>query len=231
MKTKIKVVVVTMFQPGGKRPGELAHFRDRLKLRPWRMAGLPEGSLWRNADGIAAIVAGVGPVNTAVNLMTLGLRTDLDWRRTWWLVCGIAGGNPDCCPLGSVAIADWVVDGDLAYDLHPADHPRSWPTGILPLGATRPYGPSTAEPGLFGEPAQVFHLDEKTSRWARRIAGRTALFDSSQLAAARKIYASFAAGAQPPALVRGDVLSAARFWHGAQHHAWAEKWVRYWTKD
>jgi len=228
--TKIKVVIVTMFQPGGRRSGELSYFRTELGLRPWPLAGLPTGTLWRNAGGVAALVAGVGPVNTAVNVLTLGLRAGLDWRQTWWLVCGIAGGNPEYCPLGSAVLANWVVDGDLAYDLHPADHPARWPTGLLPLGAHRPYGPITVAPGLFGEPAQVFHLDEKLAAWAHQIARMAPLFDSADLAAARRVYASFAAGAQPPAVLRGDVLSAARFWHGARHHAWAVRWVKYWTR-
>lgn len=230
MQEKIKIVVVTMYQPGGGRRGELSKFRAGLGLRPWKKAGLPEGVLWRNREGVAAIVAGVGPVNTAVNLMTLGLHAGVDWRKTWWLVCGIAGGNPQICPLGGVAIADWVVDGDLAYDLHADDHPRKWETGLLPLGATRPYGPSRAEPGLFGQPAQVFPLDKKFAEWARRIARKTELQDSPELAQARTIYAAFASGTRPPAVLRGDVLSAARFWHGAQHHRWAERWVKHWTK-
>ncbi len=226
----LRAVIITMYQPGGNRPGELAHFRDRLKLKPWRLAGFPAGTLWRNADGVAAVLAGVGPVNTAIHLLTLGLHPGVDWRKTWWLVCGIAGGNPEICPLGSVAIANWVVDGDLAYDLHPADHPRDWPTGILPLGATKPYGPSIAEPGLFGQPAQVFHLDKKAAAWALRATRKVPLFDSPELAAARKIYSAFAAGAKPPRVMAGDVLSAARFWHGPRHHAWAKRWVRHWTK-
>ncbi len=227
---RIRALVVTMYQPAGQRPGELAHFRDRLRLRPWLVPGLPKGALWRNEDGVAALLAGVGPVNTAVNLMTLGMYAGVDWRKTWWLVCGIAGGNPATCPLGSVVVADWMVDGDLAYDLHPADCPAQWDTGLLPLGATQPYGPSLAEPGLFGEPAQVFHLDKRLAQWASRVARQTPLFDSPALAAARQIYKPFAAGAKPPALLRGDVLSAARFWHGARHHAWAERWVKHWTK-
>lgn len=230
MKSKVKILIVTMYQPGGNRPGELSRFRDGLRLKPWRLAGWPEEVLWRNDEGVAALVAGVGPVNTAVRLMALGQHPGVDWRKTWWLVCGIAGGNPSCCPLGSAVLANWVVDGDLAYDLHSADHPVAWETGLLPLGATKPYGPSTAEPGLFGEPAQVFQLDKKFAQWAHRVASRVDLFDSPALAAARRVYQPFASGALPPAVLRGDVLSAARFWHGAHHHAWAERWVKYWTK-
>ena len=58
-----------MFEPGRGRMGELTRFRKSLKLQPWPMTGFLPGSLWRNNEGIAALVAGVGPVNTAVSVI------------------------------------------------------------------------------------------------------------------------------------------------------------------
>jgi purine nucleoside permease len=226
----IKVVVVTMFEPGRGRPGELARFRAGLQLEPWNLPDLPRGTAWRNRAGVAALVAGVGPVNTAVNLLTFGLLAGADFRKTYWLICGIGGGNPARCSLGSAVWADWVVDGDLAHDLHPADHPPAWSTGILPLGASEPFGRPNFAPGLFGEPAQVFRLNHRLAAWARRRASDITLYDSAALAAARAPYREFAAGAQPPTVTGGGVLSAARFWHGPRHHTWAEQWVKFWTK-
>lgn len=227
----IKVVLLTMFEPGHGQAGELTRFCKGLNLQPWPLAAFPVGSLWRNNSGVAALVAGVGPVNTAVSVMTLGLQTGLDWRKTYWLVCGIAGGNPKICSLGSPMFAEWVVDGDLAIDLHPSDCPPQWPTGILPLGAKKPFGRADHSAGLFGHPAQVFHLNPRLAAWASRVAQRAKLFDSRPLAALRKNYNAFAHGASAPAVDRGDVLSSARFWHGPSHQAWAERWIKYWTKD
>jgi purine nucleoside permease len=226
----VKVVLIAMFEPGHGQTGELTRFRTGLKLRPWPLEGVPAGSLWRNEQGVAALVAGVGPVNTAVNVLTLGLHPGMDWRKTYWLVCGIAGGNPAVCSLGSPMFAEWVVDGDLAIDLHPADCPLKWSTGLLPLGAQKPFGRRKNSTGLFGHPAQVFHLNSRLAAWACREAQSVPLFDSAELAATRLAYRSFTQGAQAPMSGRGDVLSAARFWHGASHHRWAEHWVKYWTK-
>jgi len=220
-----------MFEPGGRRAGELTYLRKRLGLRPWKLAGFPRGTLWRNDQGVAAVVAGVGPVNTAVNILTLGLCDNVDWHRAYWLVCGIAGGNPEACSLGSPIFADWVVDGDLAYDLHPADHPAKWSTGILPLGARRPFGRTDLSSGLFGQPAQVFQLNRRLIHMAEKLAGKVPLVDSAALAKARQVYAAFAYGAREPAAGTGAVLSAARYWHGPTHHKWAKHWVKYWTKD
>jgi purine nucleoside permease len=226
----IKVVLIVMFEPGRGRAGELTRFRKGLKLKPWPRAGFPRGSLYRNQAGLAALVAGVGPVNTAVSVLTFGLGSGLDLRKTYWLVCGIGGGNPKVCSLGSPIIAEWVVDGDLALDLHPADCPPSWATGLLPLGAKKPYGRANISAGLFGQPAQVFHLNRRLAAWACREAQNVRLFDSTALAKIRQDYRMFSQGVQPPTLARGDILSAARFWHGPKHEAWAERWVKYWTK-
>jgi purine nucleoside permease len=228
---EIKVVIVTMFQPGAGHAGELALFRERLSLQPWDYPGAHPGQAWRNNDGVAALVTGVGPVNTSLSILNLGLAAEVDLRHAYWLICGIAGGNPSRCSLGSPLWAEWVVDGDLAYDFHPADHPPEWSTGILPLGANEPFGRPGTEAELLGNPQQVFHLDPSLARWAYDLTRSLPLFDSPGLAAARAPYASFGPGGLPPVVGQGDVLSAARFWHGAHHHAWAEKWVPFWTHD
>jgi purine nucleoside permease len=219
-----------MFEPGRGRAGELTRFRESLRLQPWPIAGFRPGTLWRNDQGVAALVAGVGPVNAAVSVLTLGLQPGVDWRKTYWLVCGIAGGNPKVCSLGSPMFAEWVVDGDLALDLHPADCPTSWSTGLLPLGAQKPFGPVNTSKGLFGHPAQVFRLNSRLAAWAQSVTQAVQLCDSAELAKARQSHRIFTHGAQPPAVGRGDVLSAARFWHGPRHQAWAERWIKYWTK-
>jgi len=231
MDGNIRIVIVTMFEPGRGRPGELSRFREGLGLRPWKLPGHPRGSCWKNDAGVAALVAGVGPVNTAVSVMTLGQQAGVDLRHAYWLICGIGGGNPKRCSLGSPVWAEWVVDGDLAFDLHPADHPSVWNTGLLPLGAQKPFGQVAGAKELFGRPSQVFHLNRRLATWAHTVSSKTKLFDSAKLAAARLAYAAFAAGAKAPAIQRGDVLSSARFWHGARHHAWAERWIKYWTKS
>jgi purine nucleoside permease len=226
---EIKMVVVTMFQPGAGRAGELSLFRERLDLQPWDYPGAHPGQAWRNNHGLAALVTGVGPVNTSLSILNFGLLAGVDLTRAYWLISGIAGGNPSRCSLGSPLWAEWVVDGDLAYDFHPADHPPEWPTGIIPLGATEPFGRPGTEIELFGNPRQVYHLDPRLAAWAHDLTRSVSLFDSPALTGARAPYAAFGPGALPPAVGRGDVLSSARFWHGAHHHAWAEQWLSFWT--
>lgn len=229
---KPKVVVITMFEPGGGKPGELALLREREGLREldipaWGLDGLygvPE-------RGLFALLAGVGTANTAVSLMTLGLATEWDFRETLWIISGIGGGNPNRCSLGSPVWADWVVDGDLAHEVDPRDIPADWPIGIFPLGAREPYGSTTLEAGLFGRPYQVFQLHQPLVDWAYNLSAGLEMEMTPDLNAMTESYAAYAGASLEPSVSRGDSLSAARFWHGPRHNAWAEQWVRYWTKE
>jgi len=227
---EVKLVIVTMFEPDGERAGELARFRDGLQLEPWEVPGLDAGKAWKSNDDVVAVVAGVGPVSTAVNVMTLGFAPHVDFTHAYWLVCGIAGGNPSVCSLGSPVWSEWIVDGDLAHDLHPADHPLPWDTGILPLGSCEPFCKPIADSGYFAGASQVFRLETGLVAWAHDLTAGLALIDPPALAKTRTPFAVFGAGGGVPAVRKGDCLSAARFWHGARHHAWAEKWVEFWTQ-
>lgn len=228
---KPKVVVVTMFEPGDGKPGELSLLREREKLceldvPAWGLSGLygaPE-------RGLFALLAGVGTANTAVSLMTFGLATEWDFRETLWIISGIGGGNPNCCSLGSPVWADWVVDGDLAHEIDSRDMPQDWPIGIIPLGAREPYGSTTLEAGLFGRPYQYFQLHRPLVDWAYGLTRGLEMETSPSLEEMMEVYGAYAGASRAPAVLRGDSLSAARFWHGRRHNEWAEEWVRYWTK-
>lgn len=224
----VRVVVVTMFEPSDGPAGELSVIRAREGLRPVSLPGFLDGTVFRSPDGaLLAIVAGVGTGNTAVSIMGLGLASGLDLSKAWWLVVGIAGGNPLACSLGSPIWADWCVDGDLAFELDPRDLPSDWPCGILPLGAREPFGASTMPPELFGLLYQRFRLPTRPLEQAYALTEALALSDSRELATARTGYAG--PGAKAPQVAIGGTLAAARFWHGQRHNHWAEKWVAHWT--
>lgn len=232
MPTPVKAVLVTMFQPGGELSGELSTYIERFGLKPIDLPGAALDHVYANADrSLIAIVAGVGTANTAVSLMVLGLCPELDLSAAHWLISGIAGVNPNTGSLGSVYLADWVVDGDLAYEVDIRSAPEDWPIGIFPLGAKEPYGPTDRESGLFGRPYQCFKLNAELLDWAMQLTGAIELLNPPTLTAESRAFVDFPAAQNAPVVAVGASLSAARFWHGPHHNAWAEHWVAYWTGD
>lgn len=228
MPLKPKVIIICMFEPEDGPPGEFGLYRDREKMRRLELPGL-EG-VWASPDGeLLGVLAGVGTANTAVFIMALGLCDALDLTETVWLISGIAGGNPYRCSLGSPVWADWCADGDLAFEFDVRDLPEDWSTGILPLAAREPFGQPVMPIELFGHPYQYFKLNEVYLQRAYRLTKDIELFDNKALANLRGAYTAIPQAMEPPALHIGGTLSAARFWHGPRHNAWADQWVQHWS--
>ncbi|WP_309398224.1 purine nucleoside permease [Cerasicoccus maritimus] len=230
MPVPVKAVLVTMFEPESGQAGELTPYRKAFGLEPFELPGSGLDHLFANHDhSLLAIVAGVGTANTAVSTMALGLCGQYDLSNAHWLISGIAGVNPNEASLGSVYWADWVVDGDLGHEVDLRSAPANWPIGIFPLGAKKPYGPSTLESGLFGRPYQRFQLNPDLLAWAMHETTALELANPPELQAEQKDFASFPKTTAAPCVEVGGSLSAARFWHGEHHNEWAEQWMRYWT--
>jgi purine nucleoside permease len=224
----IRVVVVTMFEPGadtGDQPGELQAWVERFPLPV--VLPFPQGGhhlRYNPGKGVLAVLTGVGTARAAASIMALGTDPRFDLRRAYWLVAGIAGADPEDMSLGSAAWAEWLVDGDLAHEIDAREIPRGWSTGYLPLDRTEPYArPRPEGSGL------VHHLDPGLVGWAYRLTRGTHLPDSAVLRRARDRFKGFPNARRPPSVIRGDNLGAMTYWHGALLNRWANRWVRYWT--
>jgi purine nucleoside permease len=222
----VKVVVLAMFEAGhdeGDTPGELQFRVERRHLR--HEIPLPAGyhDVRAGDDGVIATVTGVGTGRAAASVMALGLDPRLDFSRAYWLVAGIAGINPHKGSIGSAVWADYVVDGDLAYEFDTRQVPPGWPTGILPLSQLKPF----AQPHGDVE-AEVYALDPTLVHWAFNLTKDVRLEDSSPLRQNRLRYRS-EMGRTAPKVLLGTTLSSSRFWHGRRMNAWAATWIPYWT--
>src|SRR5579883_3069202 len=94
----IKVVVVTMFERGadtGDEPGEFQTWVEREKLD--RVLPFHQGNrdLRMNDRGVLGMVTGVGTAKAAASVMGLGMDPRFDLTKAYWVVAGIAGGNPE----------------------------------------------------------------------------------------------------------------------------------------
>ncbi len=222
----VKVVVVAMFEPGadtGDQPGELQTWVEKDHLQHvYPVPGAFHAARMNDA-GELAIVTGQGTAHAAATVMALGLDPQFDLSHAYWLIAGIAGASPDAASLGSAVWAEWVVDGDLGYEIDAREIPQGWPTGMVPLMRSKPY-----EKPVDALPGQVFAVNAGLARWAYAETRGVALPDSERLRAVRSHFQEKAAEA-PPKVQMGDEVSSSTYWHGARMDAWAAAWMRYYT--
>jgi len=222
----VKVVIVAMFEVGndtGDTPGELQNWVERDHLD--QVYPMPDAyhPVRMNNQGEMAILTGAGTAHAAATVMAVGLDPRFDFGRAYWIVAGIAGGNPNRISLGSAAWARYVVDGDLGYEIDSREVPRDWSTGYIPLRKTRPFEPPATPPD-----GQSYGLDAALTQWAFDTSRNTTLPDSETLKAARAPFDG-AAAQRPPFVAIGDTISSSTFWHGKLNDAWANEWVSYFT--
>jgi len=223
----IKVVVVTMFERGedtGDMPGEYHLWVEREHLD--QILPLPAGyhHARMNKDGVLGILTGVGTAKAAASVMAIGLDPRFDLSRAYWIIAGIGGGDPADVSLGSAVWAEYVVDGDLAYEIDARQIPEQWPTGYVPLRRSTPY-----EERVKAASGEVYTWNAALVAWAVRLTKNTALPDTDDLRRARARFADFPNAMKPPFVTSGDQLSASTFWHGSKLEEWANAWTRYST--
>lgn len=222
----VKVAILAMFELGedaGDRPGELQYWVERDHLD--KVYPLPAGfhPVRMNNQGEMVVLTGPGTAHAAATVMALGLDPRFDFRKTYWIVAGIAGGSPDRISLGSAAWARYVVDADLAYEIDGREIPADWSTGRLPLGKSKPFElPAEVRPG------QVYALRAGLAEWAYQLSRDVKLEDTESLRAARAHFDGAAAN-RPPFVMLGDEISSSTFWHGKLMDQWAAAWMHYFT--
>jgi len=221
----VKVVVVTMFQIGkltGDKPGEAHLWVERDRLDRALPFPLGEYELRMNDAGLLLICTGGGVTNSSSSIMALGLDARFDLSKAYWLVAGIAGGDPLDVSLGTAAWAKHVVDGDLLYEIDAREIPADWPYGLLPLGAKKPNDIAS------GWTVDTIHypLNAALADWAYALTKDHPVADSPGIARFRRQFAGYPAALRPPFVTIGDSLSASRYWHGERMNQWANDWVK-----
>jgi purine nucleoside permease len=224
----IKVVVVAMFEPGedtGDAPGEYQYWVERAHLDQVLPFDAGYHHLRMNDRGVLAVLTGVGTAKAAATIMALGLDPRFDLSHAYWVVAGIAGGDPADVSLGSAVWAHWVIDGDIAHEIDAREIPADWPTGYIPLRKSRPY-----EQPVDANWGQVYELNPGLVAWAYGLTKDIPLADTDIIREKRSHFEQ-AAAKRPPFVTVGDDLSASTFWHGKKMDEWANAWVRYYTGD
>lgn len=230
---QIKVVVATMFEIGestGDVPGELQFWVERLELDQALPFGLGERDLYVNGDGVMAVMLGAGTSNAAISAMALGLDSRFDFSRAYWLVAGVAGGDPADVSLGSAVWAKHVVDGDLMYEYDGREIPQDWPYGIVPLGGKRPVqDPDDLDRNRRLNYTMAFRLNAGLVDWAYSMTRDLELTDGPGIGDYRRLFDGFPNAQRAPFVAIGDNLSASTYWHGEALNRWANDWMRVYT--
>lgn len=223
----VRVVVIAMFELGndtGDRPGELQYWVERDHLDHIYEVPAAYHPVRMNDQGEMVILTGAGTAHAAATLMAVGLDPRFDFSHAYWIIAGISGGDPKRVSLGSAVWANWVVDGDLAYEIDEREIPKDWTTGYVPLRKTTPFE-QPAEP----TPNQVFELNHGLEKWAYQLTRNIHLADDEKLREIRGNYDGEAVKL-PPMVTEGDEISSSTFWHGKMLDAWAAEWISYFTK-
>ena len=213
----VKVMIVTMFAPEAKT------WLDRLG--PWEsvtIAGLSPDypAVQCNADDVCVMTTGMGHANAAASTMALAFAPQFDLRRTYFLIAGIAGVNPERGTLGSAAWSDWLVDFGLQWEIDGDARPPGWRTGYLGINTKSP-----AEKPPLDYHTEVFRLNPRLTAAAWALSRNVALADSAQAQAARANYA-YAPANRPPGVIRCDSVADDTWWSGTALGARASEFTR-----
>jgi purine nucleoside permease len=224
-------VIVAMFEPGedtGDRPGELHYWVERERLTEKIPFPAGDRPLRANQDrSVLAVVTGQGVANAAAIITALGSDSRFDFRKTYWLVAGIAGVDPEDASLGSVAWARWVMDGDLAYEIDAREIPPSWPYGMVAIGAAEPNKLPAESRGT--DRYVAFPLNAGLAEWAFERTRDLKLPDTPSMAEYRKSFTGQPNAQRPPFVLLGDSLGSSTYWHGERLTRWANDWMRLWS--
>ena len=221
----VKVVVVTMFETGaitGDVPGEFQLWIERGKLDRSYPFPLGEYELRMNDAGVLAICTGGGITNATASIMALGTDARFDLSAAYWLIAGIAGGDPTDVSLGTAAWSRNVVDGDLLYEIDAREIPKEWPYGLLPLGAKKPNDKADG----WTVDTIDFPLNAKLAEWAYSQTKDHPVADSAGIAEFRKQFKGYSNAVKPPFVTLGESLASSTYWHGELMNRWANDWVR-----
>jgi purine nucleoside permease len=212
----IRVMIVTTFAQEAEAWEQARAFGKKIPV-----PGLPMESpdVACGADLVCLVTVGEGHANAASSVAAVVFGRRFDLRRTWWVVTGIGGINPQHGTLGSAAWAEWLVEWGLQWELDARVKPPSWPSGYTGLLTRGPWQKSGTWYGT-----ELFRLDGRLVRRAFELSRGVKLADS---AAARKTRAAYPPPAnRPPAVIRCDTVSGDTWWSGEHLAQRAEAWTR-----
>ena len=185
---------------------ELGPWLDRLSIsEALAVPGTDAPVYLTDRDGgVALTTSGMGKAPAATTVAALYGTTGLDLGDSYWLSAGIAGGRPSP-PLGSVFVADAVLDWDRKHRWDPAELPT----------ADRDHRDEPAVERLSYLPeGSVHHLDAGLVERAATAAASVDLEDRESVREYASRYADGSDRSVGPRVGVGPTVTSDEFWHG-----------------
>jgi purine nucleoside permease len=214
---EVRVLVINMFVLEAKPWLDALHPTRQIRV-PGLSSDYP--LVQCTAEAVCQMTTGMGHANAAASMMAVLYSGAFDLRRSYFLVAGFAGIDPQRGTLGSAAWARYVVDSGLAHEIDARELPQGWQDGY--------FGILTDGPGIvpaFDYRTEVFRLDEGLLQKALSLSTSATLEDSADLRAYRQHYPGAPAN-QPPTVIQCDTLSGDTWWSGNRLGEHARQWTR-----
>lgn len=212
-----KVMIISMFGP------EAQNWLDHLG--PWQAIKVPGLSpdypvVNCNRADVCVLTTGMGHSNAAASTMALVFSHVFDLSRTYFLIAGIAGINPEQGTVGSVGWARYLVDFGIQWEIDAREIPADWPSGYLGINTKSP-----AEKPPLDYRTEVFQLNEALLQKAYALSRRVPLNDAPEAQAARAKF-SYAPANQPPSVLLCDTLAGDTWFSGTALGQRASEWTK-----
>jgi purine nucleoside permease len=212
----VKVMIVSMFKL------EAAPWHKALKpLREIRVPGLSSDfpTVACTPEGVCQMTTGMGHANAAASIMALTFSGLFDLRKTYFVVAGIAGIDPERGTIGSATWARYAVDMGISHEVDARELPAGWKDGFFGVLTTSP-----DQKPSFDYRTELFQLNEALLQRAVALSRTAVLEDADDVRAYRKHYDSAPAN-QPPQVVLCDTVTSDTWWAGARMGQHAKHWT------
>lgn len=224
----VKVMIVSTFEVGedmGDKPGEYQFWVEREHLFTLVPFPFAHRHLRTNGNGVYAFICG-GSTRCESSIMALVLDPRFDLTHTYWIINGIAGVNPYKASLATAAWAQWVIDGDDAFEVDSSEKEAAWPYGVYPAGSN---GPNLLPENLNLNNQMAYQVSPPLVKWAFDLTKDTKIPDNDEMRNYRAKFVGCPNAQRPPFVMIGDFVSTARYYYGNVMNQWADDWAKLWT--
>ena len=200
------------FTADGDLPHEVEPWLDDYDFEHERTVPGANAPLLTTDDGVAITPTGMGKADAAVTVAALLSSPDLDCSDAYFVTVGIAGASPEVGTLGSVFLADHVVDWDRKQTWDSDGESEEGESDERDESAT----PRSMQLLPYRPRDYAYALDDDLVATAHEWAGEVDLRNDERADRYRERYAHAAARAEPTVAV-GTTVCGDEYWHGATY--------------